>query len=129
MAVLVLCIGAMSEKASYKKMTESFMTGILQNEVDKSCDELFLNSPLSKYPEKVKYLKEQIKPVINVYGKPFDYEFIKKQKYGDSIVRLVYIAKTNRLPLTWEFYFYKATSDWKIIHITFNDQYDLLADK
>ena len=128
-ATLMLCIGAVTKRASYKNIVESFMAGILRGEVDQSCDEIFLNSPIRESSEKVNLIKGQIKSGIGLYGKQLDYEFIKEQEYGNSIVRLVYISKAEKLPLTWEFYFYKASSDWKLINLTFNDRFDLLADK
>ena len=76
-------------------------------------------------------LKDEAKKALNTYGEALNYELIKEQKYGNSIIRFVYIIKCRQAPLIWEFYFYKAVSDWELITVAanFKGQYDLLADK
>src|SRR5689334_22604206 len=44
----------------------------------------------------------------NKIGKTIGYEFISQKKVGDSLVRVVYIEKTERAALSWYFFFYKA---------------------
>ena len=126
---LVLCSAAVPKKADYKKKAETFLSGIIRGQIDESYDELISNTLLESKPQQVKLAKGQTSAVINIYGKLLDYEFIKQQKYGDSIVRIVYVLKSEQAPFTWEFYFYKAVSDWKLIQFNFNDKFDLLADK
>lgn len=126
---LVLCSASIPQEGEYKKKVETFLSGLIKGEVDKSYDELLLNSPIASVPEKVELLKTQTQTGIRLYGELSAYEFVKKQEYGHSIVRLVYILKCERLPLTWEFYFYKAVSEWILVNISFSDEFDLLADK
>jgi hypothetical protein len=126
---LILCSASVSPKTDYKKETETFLVSIIKGEVDKAYGELLSNSMLANKLEEVKLLKEQTKTAVNLYGKLIGYEPVKTQKYGNSIVRLVYVLKCERMPVIWEFYFYKAASDWKLTSIKFNDKYDLLADK
>jgi len=72
---------------------------------------------------------QQCQGLIDFHKRESRHEFVKEQKYGKSLVRLVYIMKSEQKPLTWEFYFYKANSDWEMVNFNFNDKYDLLADK
>jgi len=126
---LVLCSAAILQKPDYKKEAETFLTGVLKGDVDKSYDELFADTVIAPKKQAIQLVKEQTRTMFRMYGEAIDYEFIKQQKYGDSIVRVVYIVKCGQLPVTYEFYFYKPVSDWKLINISVNDQYDLLADK
>jgi hypothetical protein len=126
---LVLCSAAVPKKAVYQKKAEEFLTGVLKGEVEKSYDEIFPKWVVEAKPQQIQMVKMQTTSVINMHGKLLDYEFIKQQKYGDSVVRLVYVLKSKRMPFTWEFYFYKPVSDWHLVNIQFNDEFDLLANK
>ena len=128
---LALCSAAVSQKEDYQKKTEKFLAGVLKGEIDKSYDEILSKWIVEAKPQEVQMLKAQTKTAVNMYGNLLDYEFIKQQKYGDCIVRLVYVLKSERMPFTWEFYFYKAkeVSNWELVNIKFSDEYDLLADK
>ena len=126
---LVLCSAAVPQKSDYQKKAETFLAGIIKGEIDESYDKFFSNTMLESKPQQVKLAKGQTHAAINMYGKLLDYEFIKQQKYGDSIVRLVYVLRCEQLPFTWEFYFYKAVSGWKLVQFNFNDKFDLLVDK
>lgn len=126
---LVLCSAAVFKKSDCRKKAETFLAGVLEGEIDKSYDELLPEWLKETKPQEVQVLKSQIKAALDMHGKLLDYEFIKQQKYGDCIVRLVYVLRSKRMPFTWEFYFYKASSDWSLVNIKLSDEYDLLADK
>ena len=126
---LVLCSAAVPKKPDCKKTAETFLAGVLKGEIDKSYDEIIPEWLKEAKPQEVQVLKSQTKTTLDTRGKLLGYEFIKQQKYGDCLVRLVYVLKPERMPLTWEFYFYKASSDWSLVNIKFSDEYDLLADK
>lgn len=126
---LVLCGAAVSQKSDCQKKAEVFLAGVLKGEIDKSYDELLPEWLKEAKPQEVQVLKSQTKTTLDARGKLLDYEFIKQQKYGECIVRLVYILKSERMPSTVEFYFYKASSDWNLVNIKLSGEYDLLADK
>lgn len=126
---LVLCGAAVSQKSDCQKKAEVFLAGVLKGEIDKSYDELIPQWLKEAKPQEVQVLKSQTKATLDTRGKLLDYESIKEQKYGDCIVRLVYVLKSERAPFTLEFYFYKASSDWSLINIKLSGEYDLLADK
>lgn len=46
------------------------------------------------------------------YGKSVGYEFISEVKAGESLIRLVYIEKTEKHAMPWAFYFYKSPKGW-----------------
>jgi hypothetical protein len=126
---LVLCSAAIFPKTNCKKEVETFLGGLLKGQIDKSYDKLLPKWLKEAKQQEVQLLKSQTKTILDAHGKLLGYEFIKQQKYGDCITRLVYVLKSERMPLTWEFYFYKGSSDWGLVNIRYNDEYDLLADK
>ncbi len=126
---LVLCGAAIFQKPDYQKRAEAFLAGVLEGEIDKSYDEILPEWLKEAKPQEVQVLKSQTKATLGAQGKLLGYEFIKQQKYGDCIIRLVYVLKSERVPFTLEFYFYKASSDWSFVNIKLSGEYDLLADK
>jgi len=126
---LVVSGAMMAERGEYRTKSEAFMGGIVKGEVEKSYDELFLGTVIADKTEAILLLKEQTKTMLTVYGEAKTYEFIKQQDYGKSLVRLVYIVKCERIPLIYEFYYYRVVSAWNLVNVQVRDQYDLLADK
>lgn len=126
---LVLCGVAVPKQSDCQKKAEMFLAGMLKGEIDKSYDEILPKWLKEAKPQEVQASKSQTKATLDTQGKLLDYEFIKQQQYGDCIVRLVYVLKSERVPFTWEFYFYKTSSDWSLVNIKLSQEYDLLADK
>lgn len=46
------------------------------------------------------------------YGKTDGYDLIGKRKLGSSMLRFIYIEKTERQPLPWVFHFYQGPRGW-----------------
>ncbi len=134
-AVVVVVLGlvlwgvAVPKQLDCQKKVETFLAGVLKGEVDKSYDEILTEWLKGAKPQEVQVLKSQTKATLDAHGKLLGYEFIKQQKYGDCIVRLVYVLKSELVPFTWEFYFYKTSSDWSLVNIKLSQEYELLADK
>jgi hypothetical protein len=74
-------------------------------------------------------LKQQTQTVLPIYGEVIGYEFLREETFGDSVVRLVYLLKSEKHPTVWEFYFYKPKTEWFLSNILFNDQFQLLDKK
>ena len=131
--VLIICLASSvawaGEKAAHQAKAELFFKTVMEGQVDRAYDKLLEGSPIKQKTQAVTLLKKQTSVALAIYGKLLGFEFIKQENYGNSIVRLVYILKCEQVPLTWEFYFYKPKTNWILVNIKFNDQYDLLADK
>ncbi len=118
-----------NKKINYQKAIETFLAGIIKGEVDQSYNEFLAGTQLADKVLAIQQQKQQTSVLFENYGKLLSYEFIKKQQYGKSIIRLVYILKCEKTPVVWEFYFYKADADWQLVSLKFRDNYDLLVDK
>ena len=126
---VVLCSAAVPQKTNYEKKIDKFMAGVVEGKIDKSYDELVAGTLLESKKQMMQMTKESTRTAFKLYGKIIDSEFITRQNYGNSIVKLIYIIKLESTPLIYEFYFYKATSDWKLVSIKFSDELDKLVDK
>jgi hypothetical protein len=56
------------------------------------------------------------------YGAAAGNEFIAQKKVGDSLLRLVYIEKTERHALPWTFIFYRGPKGWVLNSFNWNDR-------
>lgn len=66
--------------------------------------------------------KTQREQFGNRFGKTIGAEFIAQQKVGDSLIRIVFIEKTEKHALPWYFYFYKSQNGWVLNTFSWNDQ-------
>ena len=124
--ILPVCATAASSQ-SPKNITDAFFVSIIKGNISSGYDQLFQGSaiPVDK-PQAVTALKQQTKNSLQLYGKSLGYEFIKEEKFGKSIVRLLYTLKSEKGPTIWEFYFYKPKNSWFLANVIFNDQFQLL---
>jgi len=133
LTIFILVFSVNYSEAKSKKpnqMAESFFQMVMNGEINEAYDKLFEGStiPTSK-PQAVNMLKTQTASGLPLYGSIIGYEKIREEKFGGSVVRLVYILKSEKAPTVWELYFYKPNQNWFLASIIFNDQFQLLAPK
>jgi hypothetical protein len=67
-------------------------------------------------------LKRQTQSVLPVYGKILGFELYRQEKFGESLVRLLYIQRFEKHPIVWKFWVYKPKGTWQVNTVVFNDQ-------
>jgi len=93
-------------------------------------DQLCSGSPLlSEKPQALAALKSQITAYLPLYGAVLGHELVMREEFGASLVRLVYLLKLEEHPLVWEFFFYRPADSWKLSHVVFVDQFQLLMKR
>lgn len=130
--VLLLCpIGVLAQgPASPRSMAETFLSELQKGNVTNAYDQLFVGSSIpTDKPQAVAVLKQQTQAGLPLYGKILSYELVHEEKLSESVFRYVYFLKSEKAPITWEFYFYKPKSSWFIANIIFNDQLNLVGAK
>lgn len=116
-----------AEPASPKDKTEAFLSSIQDGNISDAYDRLFIGSSIPQdKPQAISLIKIQTKSGLPLYGKILGYDFVKEEKYGSSIVRLIYILRSEKAPTIWEFYFYKPKKSWFLANVIFNDQFTFL---
>ncbi len=130
---LALGLGARSvhkeKDTAYRARVDAFFGSVMAIKVETAYDNLFDNSQINQKREIVESLKKQTASLLATLGSPLGYEFVKEQRYGDSMVRVVYILKYDKGPVIWEFYFYKPKSEWILINMEPSDRLSILGDK
>ncbi|MCP4748978.1 MAG: hypothetical protein GY874_23030 [Desulfobacteraceae bacterium] len=132
LSLMILLISSVSyaKQNDPIKITEQFFTMIKDGKINQAYDMLLKNStgPVSK-PDAIKLLQNQTASGLKIYGAVLGHEKITMEKFGGSITRLVYVLKSERMPIVWEFYFYKPKDKWHLAGIKFNDQFQEIESK
>jgi hypothetical protein len=128
---LVLGVAATKKEASYRTKSDAFFAQLMETKISAGYDILLAGSPIKNKSTTIEGLREKTSQALIQSGKPVEIEFIKEQKFGKSMVRLIYIMKFEEVPLIWELYFYqpKPDSDWNLINLRFDVEPDMVGDK
>ena len=114
-------------QATPKEKAEAFLASVQKGDISGGYDRLFIGSTIPQdKPQEIALVKTQTQSGLPLYGKILGFEFVKEEKSGSSIVRLVYILKSEKAPTIWEFHFYKPKESWFLSNVIFNDQFSLL---
>jgi hypothetical protein len=117
-------------QTSPKAMVETFLGTVQKGNANAAYDQLFVGSSIpTDKPQALAALKQQTQAGLPLYGKILGHEIVLEEQLSESVVRYLYFLKTEKLPITWEFYFYKPKSQWVLVNIIFNDQFNLLGTK
>jgi hypothetical protein len=66
--------------------------------------------------------KQQWPSIVNNYGRIVDIEFIRTETVGNSLVKIIYLAKLEQYALCFETILYQASNGWVVVNFSFNDQ-------
>lgn len=66
-------------------------------------------------------VKLQMPMIVQRFGAPVGYEFIKEERVGQSFIRLTYVQRMERNGLPWHFIFYRAPGGWSVNTFLFVD--------
>ncbi|NWF94126.1 MAG: hypothetical protein HXY46_14590 [Syntrophaceae bacterium] len=113
-----------------RAMAENFFRMLQAGKVSQAYDQLFVGSSIPQVkPQEAEMVKRQTESGLSLYGKILGFELVREEKFGTSVVRLVYVLKSEKNPTVWELYFYKPKANWFLARFFFNDQFQLLEAK
>ncbi len=111
-----------------RQQAETFLDKVMAGKIGAAYDGIFVGSSIARsQPQAISQLKKQTAKLPSLYGPLLGYEPVSSRKFGESVVRLLYILKQAHRPIVWEFYFYRAQDDWSLVTLGFKDQLSLLA--
>ena len=106
-----------------KQRADAFLESIIKGDISDAYDRLFEGSTLpADKPQDVVALKQQTQVGLPLYGKTLGYELVKEEKFGESLVRLSYLLKSEKGPTVWVFHFYRPEDSWILAGVNFTDQ-------
>lgn len=78
--------------------------------------------PEAEFDAMMGQAKLQLPAISQRFGKPIGREFIREDKVGDSLVKIVQLLKHEKHALRWTFYFYKSRNGWVLNTFHFDDR-------
>ena len=106
-----------------RELMNAYFEGLATGSYSKAFDQLMEHSILDEIkPRDIQNLKGRVEQSMSLYGTPFGYELIHERPYGSSIVNLTYITKHTDTALVWTIKFYRATEEWQIVGLWYNDK-------
>lgn len=124
-----LCSTAAIAQDSLRPVTDAFFTTLIGGQAATAYAKLLEGSNIKKDPKVVEKLRRDTELTQNSQGKYLAADFIREERFGTSVVRLVYVLKSERHATVWEFYFYKPKSAWILAQVQFNSEFHWLDAK
>jgi hypothetical protein len=128
LAVAMFVSNAHAQNAP-RDLAETFLTTIAQGKVDAGYAKLFEGSNIAKDKGPGMSIRKQTEAALPPLGKILGFELIREEQFATSLVRLVYLLRSERHLTAWEFYFYKPKSVWFVAEVNFSDKFYLLGPK
>ena len=116
-------------QTSPRNMAETFLGPIVQGKAAAGYAKLFEGSIIARDKEQGAAISRQTEAALPPLGKVLGFDLIREEPFGTSLVRLVYLLKSERHLTAWEFYFYKPKSAWFVAEVNFSDKFYLLNPK
>ncbi len=112
-----------AETTTARTKAETLFSTIIGGDTSKAFDGLLSGSVITEKQSGAAYtLRNQLENGMRLYGRPVGFDLVEEKTFGPSLVRFVYIFRSEKYPLIWEFFFYKSGDAWMPIEVRFNDQ-------
>jgi hypothetical protein len=114
-------------EATPEAMTEASLELLLKGDYVSMATKIFENGdPRFIDKDKVEMAKRQFVAHLPTHEKYLRYEFVEKKMYGESVVRLTYIAISESAPVTFTIHYHKPKEEWQLLHFSFSDKKEAL---
>jgi hypothetical protein len=127
------CLNFMEIHAAVKTpdtLVQAFFDSLGKGKTSEAVDQVFAgNGLMSKKPQDVELVKQQINSAIAFYGSPLGNEFLSSEDVSPSLIKRSYLLKHDMIATHWQFAFYRAKSDWVVIWLVFDDKIHLINGK
>jgi hypothetical protein len=91
--------------------------------VEVAVSDLVKNTLLENKTQELNLVVSQLKNLPIIYGPILDIKLVSTKYAGDdSLFMARYLVRLRDHPAIFEFYFYKAQSDWALLKFWFNDK-------
>lgn len=97
-----------------RKLADGIMGSVGAGNFDGTVSQLkaFMSLPKPTVEAMATQLSNQYVNVLVQFGPAEGSEFVRRDQIGESLIRLVYLAKYERSAVRWVFLFYKTEKGW-----------------
>lgn len=128
--LLVLCSNALADTlknpAEARKLTDRIMTKVGKGDVEGGIrlSKPFLAIPAAEFDALLDQLKTQQPAMIQRFGKSIGHEFIRQDKAGENLLRIIQLHRFEKHVMRWSFYFYRGKNGGWVLN-TFKTDDDI----
>jgi hypothetical protein len=128
--LILLCSVSHAYEGTPSEQIDSFFRDFSKGKSNEAIDSLYSSNPtMQQKLQALAALKQQMSMVTGLYGPFLGAELVHNEQLSPSVTRLVYIAKHELHPISWEYYFYKPNDKWIISQAVFGDQFQNLGSR
>ncbi|VEN72618.1 conserved exported hypothetical protein [Candidatus Desulfarcum epimagneticum] len=128
--ILLMASWAHAYDGEPKEQVAAFFKDYSAGKQAVAIDKLYSKNPLSgQRAEQLTLMKQRAGSVQALYGSFLGTENIHTEALSPSLVRIVELARHERHPVLWEFYFYKSKNQWFAAQVMFEDQFQVAGAK
>ena len=111
--------------AELRKVTDGVMAKVGSGDIEGGLKAIrpYTIIPSPEFDVMLNQVPTQLPGISARFGASIGQEFIREDKLGESMARIVYIHKFERHPMRWMFFAYKGKSGWVINTFRFDDKW------
>lgn len=79
-------------------------------------------------PEAASKIGAQVVALEGLFGVPIGFERLREERFGESLLRLLYVSKYQQAPIMWEFFYYRPDGEWSLINVNIQRGFGLLRN-
>lgn len=125
--VLVLLPLAAFAQATPRAQAENFFNTLQRGQAAPAYARLFEGSNIG--PDQAQAIRRSTEATLGPLGRLLGYELVREELFGNSLMRLVYLLKSERHLTVWEFYFYKPGNRWFVAEVNLSEKFRDLGPK
>jgi hypothetical protein len=104
------------------QVVADFFALLQKSQIDEAYASLTKGSKTIQTAEDLRILKQKTKEAIEAFGAVQGYELVETNMIGTKLMRRTYLSLGSEFPLRWRFYFYSASSRWRLIDLRVDDR-------
>jgi len=121
-------LASSAASATPDSLAQAFFSTLEHGSVEDAM-RIVLSAVAARKPDEFTNAVAQTQNALRIYGKIVDYELANETKTSPSLIKRVYVSRSEQVPLFWSFYFYKGPRGWSVVQFNFQDllKYDKSA--
>lgn len=104
----------LKDSVAARTLTDRIMTKVGEGDIvgGVQLTKPFLIVPTAEFEVMLEQLKLQHPVMAQRFGKSIGNEFIREDKVGENLLRIVHLHRFEKHAMLWSFYFYRGSAGW-----------------
>lgn len=116
--LLGLCSSSLADTlkgpAEARQLTDRIMVKVGEGDIESGIRlaKPFLIIPVAEFDVMLDQVKMQQPAMTQRFGKSIGHEFIREERTGENLLRIIQIHRFEKHAMRWSFYFYRGKNGW-----------------